>query len=204
MLTLIGIASNRDWKPRMGLAFGSLMAHSISKGISVLPVVIEQCYLHEARNKLVRVALESRADYVFFMDDDLVFPADALERLVAHDKDIIGPVYCQRNPPHVTLGNPLDADVHFGLGKMNYIPGGLMLMKIRIFSKMKPPWFKFKWRSDKATKDNPDGTIGEDVGFCWHAREKGFEVWCDYDLSYECTHLGESHIRLQRPSHERL
>lgn len=198
-LVLIGIASNRNWKPRMGLSFGSLMAYSMSRDISVQPVVVEQCYLHEARNKLIRIGLEARADYVLFMDDDLVFPPNSLERLLSHKKDVVGPVYLQRNPPYVTLGDPID-DIKSGLGQMRYIPGGLMLMDTTIFGKINPPWFKFEWRSDKCSPDNPDGTIGEDVGFCWSVWNAGCDVWCDYDLSYEVIHLGEAHIHLERPT----
>lgn len=40
------------------------------------------------RNLAVQVTLDSKADYLLFVDDDVIVPADSLERLIACDADI--------------------------------------------------------------------------------------------------------------------
>src|SRR5262245_22412050 len=38
-------------------------------------------------------------DYLFFMDDDQVFPPDVLKRLLAHNLPIVGPLVLNRRAP---------------------------------------------------------------------------------------------------------
>ena len=43
-------------------------------------------YIHELRNDAVKDAREAKADYLFFIDSDITFPADGLNKLLAADK----------------------------------------------------------------------------------------------------------------------
>ncbi|KKK91440.1 hypothetical protein LCGC14_2712990, partial [marine sediment metagenome] len=51
---------------------------------------------YRARNNLVNMAMGVSADWILFLDDDMVVPDDLFARLVAHDKDVCGALYFQR------------------------------------------------------------------------------------------------------------
>ena len=49
-----------------------------------------------ARNKIVFRALDRKFDYIFFMDSDMEFPPGSLDRLLNHNKDIVGGLIISR------------------------------------------------------------------------------------------------------------
>lgn len=51
------------------------------------------------RRAIVRSALESNAEWVWFVDDDMLFPPDHLMRLLSHEKDVVASLYMNRKPP---------------------------------------------------------------------------------------------------------
>jgi hypothetical protein len=52
-----------------------------------------------ARNNAAKLALESDSDYLMFIDDDVLVPATALEKLIAADKDIVAGLVVIRGYP---------------------------------------------------------------------------------------------------------
>ena len=53
--------------------------------LNELPLVMITCrssIVAEARNNGIKIAQDAKADYVFFVDSDMVFPHDALLRLL--------------------------------------------------------------------------------------------------------------------------
>lgn len=197
-----GVSSARDWKVNFGISYSGMIVTSITSGVSISPAIVRNTYIHEARNFLVRMALDAKADYLLFLDDDMEFPTDALLRLLKHKKDIIGPIYARRVAPHVALGQPLidgEPIPQGGLTRMDYIPTGFLLVKMTVFKKLKAPWFTLTHDPKLATKENPDGLLGEDVYFCRQARKAGYTVWCDYDLTWEIHHTIESFVKLSPP-----
>ena len=71
-----------------------------------------------------------------------------------------------------------------GLQEVGSVGMGVMLIKANVFAKLAEPWFETPWRHDKR------GYIGEDVFFCKKAREAGFKIWIDHDVSKEIGHIG--------------
>jgi hypothetical protein len=51
------------------------------------------CYVQEARNKLVKQFLDTDADILFFLDDDISWPAEKALELIEMDDDIVGGIY---------------------------------------------------------------------------------------------------------------
>ncbi len=144
------------------------------------------------RNQIVQAAFDVQADYLLFLDSDMVFPPDTLDRLLSHNKDIVGCVYLRRLPPHDMIGLPLektDKSEYFGLTQMKAIPTGVVLIKMSVFRKIRVPWFKLKFIEETNT------TIGEDILFCEEAREAGLEVWADIELSHQIGHVGQKVYR---------
>jgi len=134
-----------------------------------------------ARGKIVEMAIEQGATHVLFVDSDMQFPEDALERLLAHNLDIVGVEYNKRCLPLTPVQKPLDTPSDT-LYKCEYVGTGLMLINLKVFKKIPQPWFNFGRKGTEVV-------IGEDVWFCNTARDAGFDVWCDPTL--EVKHLGD-------------
>jgi hypothetical protein len=138
-------------------------------------------YVQELRNQCLRAAREVDADYLFFVDSDIVFPADGLNKLLSWDKDVIGGMYNMKSLPLKTTIKPLDDEgnrlmeetISFPddkIFKVYGLPTGFMLIRLKAIEKLENP-FDF----DRDT----EGLIGEDINFCIHCREIGVELWCD-------------------------
>jgi hypothetical protein len=141
-----------------------------------------------ARNDAVRRAQEMGCDFMLFLDSDMVFPRTTLHRLLIHRKDIVGAIYAKRVPPYALLGTALEAKPtcdEQGLTEMKRVPTGCLLIRMAVFEALSKPYFRF-------LNDETSGEIvGEDYVFCDRAREAGFRIWCDTQLSLEIGHIGQ-------------
>lgn len=147
---------------------------------SILPV---------SRSILVERAQANKSDYILFLDSDMVFPPDALKRLLAHDKDIVCATYCRREGATEPMGCTVEWDGinsnATGLIEGGRLPTGCMLIRMLVFDKMDKPYFRWGINEGKSE------IVGEDVEFCDRARALGYKVWVDMDLSKQVGHIGE-------------
>lgn len=163
-----------------------MVSYSLIKGIPAIYNYAQGSQLDRMRNMLVEDALTAKhpATHVLFVDSDQTFPKDTLERLLAHDKDVIGAIITQKHPPFRSNccvdGLHLFTHGRSGIQKVDTIGTGLLLIKAEVFLNMPKPWFLFGWDAEKNTHR------GEDVSFC----DAVDEVWADHDLSKEVMHLG--------------
>ena len=143
------------------------------------------------RNQCAGAAQIMKATHLMFFDTDMVFPADTLTRLLAHDKDIVGATYSQRMPPfHPLSVTEAGEHIHItsGLHKMQLLPTGCMLIRASVFNALTKPYFALVAEGDQLR--------GEDYYFCERARAAGFEIWCDGDLSSQIGHIGQKIYRV--------
>lgn len=136
-----------------------------------------------ARTFCVQDAIEKKATHVFFVDSDMQFPADTLERLLAHDKEIVTVEYNRRKLPPESVTTPLEARSETELYKARNIGGGCLLIKLSVFEKVAKPWFNFGRDSKGSVK------IGEDTWFANTARDAGIDSWIDPTI--KVGHVGE-------------
>ncbi|MDR3450909.1 MAG: hypothetical protein P4M15_14415 [Alphaproteobacteria bacterium] len=144
------------------------------------------------RNQCAGAALIMKATHLLFLDTDMVFPADTLARLLAHDKDIVGSTYSRRVPPFHPLTVMEDgshAQITPGLHRVRQIPTGCLLIRMAVFAALSKPYFN--------TVAEAGELRGEDYYFCEQARAAGFEIWCDGDLSFQLGHIGQKIHRLE-------
>lgn len=146
------------------------------------------CYVHDARNKSVAQAIRMGVTHLMFIDSDMQFPKDGINRLMEQDKDVIAGLYFRRQPPHLPtihqrVGTKLVIPHKFPTDKPFQVYGlatGFMLIKVEVLKQLKPPYFFF---------GNFHGReMGEDIYFCHKVKEKGFEIWCDPTI--ELGHVG--------------
>ena len=146
-----------------------------------------------ARNDGVGRAREFGCDHVLFLDSDMTFPRTTLHRLLLHGEAIVGATYVKRVAPYTLLGSALAArpatDAR-GLTEMRRIPTGCLLIRMSVFDALAKPYFRYV--TDEASGE----VVGEDYVFCDRAREAGFHIWCDANLSLEIAHLGQRACRV--------
>lgn len=156
----------------------SIVALGKPKGSGL--IVIPGTAIHHARNRSVEFHLKNGKDYLLFIDDDMVFEPDALQRLLEADKDIICGMAFMRVSPFYPCVYNFDKNAQIGKRYTPIVPsakselikaGGcgmfFTLIKRKVFEKLKEPYFWF------------EGEQGEDLYFCRKALEAGFEIWCD-------------------------
>ena len=152
--------------------------------------------IYTSRNTLATRAIQTEADYVLWLDSDMVFEPDLLERLMKtlteNDLDIVTGLYFRRVPPYSPVlfkDLTLIRDTFFEWSEFKEVPSdlfevagcgfGCVLMKTDAF---------FDVQSKFGNMFAPIGNTGEDLAFCWRARECGYKVWCDPTII--CGHVG--------------
>lgn len=138
------------------------------------------------RTRLVTRFLDSAADYLLTIDDDIVAPEGAAERLLA-----LGAAVATAPCP-IAIGGRILANVK-AAGSEDWIETppadvfpvsktglGFTLIRRDVFERIRTPWFQFG-----ATGDGR--AIGEDVWFSNGVTQAGFEILCDGSI--HCSHF---------------
>jgi cellulose synthase/poly-beta-1,6-N-acetylglucosamine synthase-like glycosyltransferase len=169
---------------------------AVKKNIDLNVYTSQGTLIFDQRNSLVHTAVVEKCDYILFIDADMRFPKTTLERLLAHNKDIIGVNATTRMmPPKPTARNIQineDGSVDWlevlsnkekGISKVDAIGCGVMLIKTSCLKNIPQPYFYF----EQLLKGK---LLGEDIYFCIKAKDAGIDTWVDHDLSMEIGHVG--------------
>ncbi len=149
-----------------------------------------------SRNLLAAQAVESGASHLLFLDSDMTFPPNALERLLAHKVPIVGADYVRRVEPHDYCGRVANTTATLtGLNTMLTMPFGCILIQTDVFKRLKKPWFSYYEGGTDAE------TLSEDTGFCNSVRSLlTMAIWRDVSLTAEVGHVGTKVYRpVDRP-----
>jgi hypothetical protein len=114
-----------------------------------------------------RLVEQLDGDHLLFLDDDQVFDPDLLERLLAHQLDVVGALVPGKHAPflpYLGAGGPTAPTEAPGLLEVEATGTGALLVRRRVFEALEPPYF---WPP------------GEDVVFCRRVRELGFQIFVD-------------------------
>ena len=152
--------------------------------------------VYNARNNLARQAIKAEADWVLWLDSDMVFSPDLLQRMLKvcteNDIDFLTALCFRRKPPFTPcLFDRLDKiekgasytaimsvpDGRFKVGGCGF--AGVLMSTDVLMSVAS----KFNGRMF-----DPLEGFGEDVSFCWRARQCGYDIWCDSEI--EMGHVG--------------
>ena len=171
-----------------------------SKFVESLLVLLEDCSKHkdkfefyvkigmratiaDSRNIACEMALDCGADYLLWLDDDMVcFPKmDYFTNLIKHDKDYVAPLFFQRKKPFLPCifkGQRHKDGIRYrhildykkGLIEVDATGFGCVLMKTEMLRHIKEPFFEYR-----------DG-LGEDIYFCIKAKKAKYRLYCDTTL----------------------
>lgn len=136
----------------------------------------------ENRNSVARHALAHSFEWVFFVDDDMVFAPDHLERLLAHNQPVVASLYLNRKPPHYPVAYnestivqgqrvwrpvSLDGAPQEGLAEIVAAGTGGMLINTDVFRAIEhDTWFDHHQSTD-------------DLAFCQRVIDAGFPIYLD-------------------------
>lgn len=167
-------------------------AHTAGTEDRVLLFQSQGTLIVNQRSELAAGALQAGATHVLFLDADMRFPKDTIRRLLAADKPIVAANYSTRKLPlqpvafadDTTQTRVYTEPDSKGLRRVAAIGMGVMMVRAEVFQKMPKPWFHIHYSAGSGVY------TGEDIWFCRGAREAGFEVWLDHDLSQQVRHIG--------------
>jgi len=149
----------------------NLVAYSSSIGIQVSCINPKCSLVQIGRFMGIETAIDNGADKVLFIDSDQTFSHDALQRLLASGKDIIGAASLTRKDPiQYTCKDEQGERINFrektGLVEVHTNGFPLTLIDCKVFDKIEKPYFPVSY--------NPETNrwTGEDESFCHAARER--------------------------------
>ena len=174
----------------------SLMALDRPQGTEVH--FIENSLVYDARNNLCQRAVSGDYDYLFFVDSDMIFPADTLTKLMnLKGADIATAVCYARKGKHEpciykavhkrTLFHESSAEVYTDIPQsccFEVAGCGMAVCLIRIYV------LKALCKKYKNTPFEPFGNMGEDLAFCYRAKKMGFRILAD--SSIDIGHIGDA------------
>lgn len=154
--------------------------------------------IYDSRNKLAAMAVDNEVDYILWLDSDMVFPPNTLDRMMKvldeHPEiDILSGLYFRRGHPFTpVLFSKLEVngDVMEWEG-YEEIPDGLFEIAGCGFGGV---LMRTDCLLDIAGKEGggvwftPMANAGEDCAFCIRARENGYKIYCDPTI--ELGHMG--------------
>lgn len=197
----IGIPSGETWHRLFGMSLALTMGHMYGcgvKGFDGIEVKIDNArgsILSRSRERIVEHALSWKASHLLFLDSDMVFPFDTVSRLVSWRKWVVAancatkmlpasPTARRANNKHG--GTPVFTDPDSsGLEKVWRVGTGVMMIDLKVFTKIKKPWFPITYRPEVNDYE------GEDWAFCSALEKAGIALYVDHDLSKHVGHVGE-------------
>lgn len=170
--------------PSRGLAFVEVMeaVERERQGYDSKIYFTNGMRIPDCENDLTERALADGASHLFYVEDDTVPPAGALEKLLNAEGDIAAIDYGVNGWGCITRGK-ID-------GEIKWCGLGCTLVKRRVFEALEKPYF----RDDQQLRLNdmqwipaPENRYGgQDIWFSCKAREKGFKI---VQVQGECKHL---------------
>lgn len=206
---LIGVCSGRGWSSRFGQSLAMLTLHL---GLGRLRGAdgedrLDKCglrvhhnaYLVTSRNDHIVEALKQDYTHFLSLDDDMMFPVEVVEQMLAHDKPVVTVNYRKKYAERLEFvctspdGSATSSFNKTGLERVVSMGMGLALFKLDAIRHVPGPYFGVVW--DEAT----GAPIIEDKFFCLLLNAHGVDIWCDHDLSQKVAHMGEYEFKIPTP-----
>ena len=199
----VSVASNRSWTGKFGSSLVGLFSYLSRVGIQTPGYVLQdmtfrsygQCsVLPIAQEKFVDEMIAGGYTHWLSLDDDMTFPNNFVDRLIAHGKDVATTNYRHKTMNDINevkgiccdiKGQRLDSTGKTGLEEVASMGGASFLARVDSFRNIPKPRFEIRWLEEK------QDYVGSDVYFSTLLRINGVHMWCDHDLSQEIGHIGE-------------
>lgn len=173
-------------------------ANMVANGIKINCAFNIGSVITIARRNLTDIFMKSDFDYAWWIDSDMKFPIDTPIRLLKRQVPLVGVNYRRRRFPNPgftgMMGQPggftelVTDDDSPAMQDVDVLPHGCVMVHRSVYEKVPQPHYLQEFVPEMNLE------IGEDIYFCRKAREAGFQVWCDHELSREVAHIGIFHF----------
>ena len=168
-----------------------------------LDTLSNESNVNRARNSCAAKFLAGDATHLMFVDADIQFRAEDINKLVSHDKEIVGGIYPQKTLPPKMVVNTLDNGKREGdLVEVGTLGTGFMLIKRVVFQAMiEEGAQKYtdaiglssvendnQYDFFNCTIDSNGRYLTEDWSFCRRWRQIGGQIWAD--ITIPLVHVG--------------
>lgn len=176
-----------------------VVANTAGAGLPVTIVNGESSLNMVNREHAVREARAKGCTHAFLVDSDMVFPGDALLRLVHRGLDIVGTLYARRVHPYATLGRLVDPACTDEVAEAVEMGIGCVLVRLDVFDSLRPPYFRCppveridapEFRGMDMAGIPVGDTIDDSIWFSKVMRRAGHKLWVDQALTLEVGHTG--------------
>jgi GT2 family glycosyltransferase len=191
---LIGLPTMGNIHTLLAVTLMSWVVDSITGGqydISLYPTLSVQP-VDNARNEIVEEFLKGNATHLLFIDSDTIPTPDALQKLLAHDLDIVSAItpiieFDDNSKMHYKKWNAVGVDdkhvsPNKGLLEVKGVGSSCIMIKKEVFEKIEKPYYRFLYEDDNGKQI----LVGEDIHFTIKARAKGIKTYAD--TSIICKH----------------
>lgn len=153
------------------------------KDHKIFPLVTEHSLVYMARDSIVNKMLENpEAEYIWFVDSDIIVEKNTLNKLVDDGKDIVTGCYPYKSETGsvvgvnteyktITMYDLMQEPDH--LVKIGRAGMGCCLIKRQVLEAV---------IKEFGTCFTPMGELGEDYSFCERAKSCGYDVFIDRDV----------------------
>lgn len=197
----IQIPTHRAWNAFFAASMVMLTKHLAKIGIDFdVSIEIGVSNLTGGRERRVADAIKSNATHLLFLDDDMTFNQDVVEKMfMASNKLIlsgerkvaIGVNPCRKSPVSLAYtargldGKFVESKGKTGLVEVERCGLSVFLIETNILRELKPPFFEITWDAERGEHQ------GEDFYFCQKLRNSGVKIFIDQDISQSIGHAGD-------------
>lgn len=193
---LVSVPSCRDWKPQFGTSLVLLAEHLVNKKLGGRLARVQYSFhmqascLSSSREYNLLFAENEGFTHWLSLDDDMVFPCDVVDKLIAHNLPVVVANYRRKQVEIVGIcldknGEYLDSTGKTGIEEVTYVGGGCNLVEVAAVKAIVPPRFSVLYVKEKQSY------MSEDYFFSMKLQEHGIKMYCDHDVSNEVKHVGD-------------
>lgn len=197
--------SKVEWGTSLSISAAMQKLREAKISSTLAPRVGESLICRARQNDIVKFR-ESKADFLFSVDDDIQLPDDAILKLIEADKDIVAGFYRLKDQSKAQTAIRLDKHgpacgeiLKAGItAPAIYVSAGCMLVKRCVIEAMIKYYSALEYTRN-LTQDaawalympyiNGKEYLSEDWAFCQRAIDAGFEIWCHGGV--RCGHWGK-------------
>ena len=157
-----------------------LTQHLQREGIAYHTEIVAGSLIYFARNRLACKAINEGYTHMLFIDSDMIFDESIVETLMFSGKDFVCGAFQSRRPPYgacvYTKMQPQERVEDYGMTPFR-VDGCGMAMTLISTEILKEVQERYGKCYDPETIEGV--RFGEDLAFCWRAKQLGKEIWCE-------------------------
>ena len=168
----------------------------VTKGHEIVPVYLcNDALVQRARNDLFQMAYDSKVDYLFFIDSDIIWNPEDFYKMLGHNLNIVLATYPKKQDlADFVIDTDTIPDLTTPLNDVN--GGGTAFMclsaeLIKTVYEASPEYSELhkKCRMVFDIGIQNGSLVGEDILFCRKAKTMGYKIYLDNTINL--THIGQ-------------